>query len=120
MSTLNLGEQSLGTNQILCVPDTEILVSSKVLFHGKGNILFIEPGGQLQGSRVEFFENSSLAYMGASRYVLQVKVLIFNDSVMYLGRNCSFNGVTEFNVSECRRRLNLVRFRRSKSEQFLV
>ena len=85
-------------NQIINAPD---LSNTKINFTGKNNILYFESSSiKLENSAIIFKGNNSIIAIKNSKDVLKLNLTIYNDSVIYLGNNCSMNNKLEIIASE--------------------
>lgn len=98
----DLDRKDFGTNKIISVDNDVQFENSTIIFRGENNILFLEKNAKLSGAAIKFLGSNSIVYIGSSssrKY--SFKVNIYNDSVFYLGRNNSFNGLSPvFQLSE--------------------
>lgn len=74
--------------------------SSKVAFHGTGNVLHVEDGAKLSQCTLNFRGNDSVIHVRASKRQAQLKVTVYNESVFYLGPGASFTSPARFIPSE--------------------
>lgn len=74
--------------------------SSKVTFHGTGNVLHVEDGAQLVNCNLRFRGDDAVIHIRASRRETLVKVTVYNESVFYLGPGASFNSPARVLPSE--------------------
>ncbi len=91
---LSEGNQVRGT-----FPD---LIDSKIVFKGKNNILYCEPGVTITGSELLFKGNNSLIYLGTNTSPYKLNVSIQNDMVFHMGRQNYINTPLNVYLSEQR------------------
>lgn len=91
-------------NKIVCSnPDTIELTNSKVIFKGENNHLIIDDNVKLNNSTIEFAANNSIIVIKQPKNdKTAVKLRIYNDSLLFIGNNCSFNGLFNAIISEAR------------------
>ncbi len=87
-------------NQIL--GEKPKISNSKIVFNGKNNILFCEPGVVLENSSLTFNGDNSLIYLGKCRVSYNLTIKIHNDSVFSIGPNSSTAGKLKAYLSEQR------------------
>lgn len=92
-----------------CLTDNKVIVNegrsvlnegSKIVFHGKYNILYVEDGVNLSRSRIQFKGSNSVIYLRRSQYKYTINIDIYNDSAVYIGENCFYNGLFRMTASE--------------------
>ncbi|WP_455645473.1 acyltransferase [Methanosphaera sp.] len=76
------------------------LKDSTIKFHGKNNILICEENVRLVNSRIQFKKDNSIIYLASNKYNYQLVVDIYNNSVLFMDKNSSMNGVIHFILSE--------------------
>ncbi len=80
--------------------------NSKIVFRGKGNILFLEDGVRLENSVLYFNGDNALVYLSSdTKHAYKIHVDAWRETKVFFGRNNYFNGVLTAIVSE---RKNLV------------
>lgn len=95
------GVDGLIHNRVIVNPnESEMKDNSKITFLGKNNILYVEDGVCLSRSDIKFFANNSLVYLRQSKYTYVVIIDVYNDSTVYIGRDCSFNKALHMIASE--------------------
>ena len=72
--------------------ETIVLEESSFVFHGKNNILFLEDNVHIKNSLITFFGDNSLVYLSSSKDIYYLNVSIYNNSVLYFGKNNYING----------------------------
>lgn len=80
-----------------CLPK---MINSKIIFKGKGNILFCEDNVCLENSILNFECNNSIIYLSSNTHNYKIKIDIRNNSVFYIGKNCYFNNAISIILSE--------------------
>lgn len=92
---------SLSNNRVIVnANQSECKDNSKISFLGENNILYIEDGVRLSHSSIKFFCNNSLVYLRKSKHVYQVIIDVYNDSTVYIGKDCFFNKQLHMIASE--------------------
>ena len=76
------------------------LNNSKVVFNGKGNVLFCEPSVTLENSAISFNGNNALIYLCRNRYIYRLSASVNRDTVLYIGRDNYMNGTMNIVLSE--------------------
>lgn len=76
------------------------LLNTKIRFMGKGNILYCEKNITIKDSYIEFKGNNSIVYLNENRHIYYFKVTIYNNSVLYFGKNNYINKVLYIILSE--------------------
>lgn len=74
--------------------------SSKVTFHGTGNVLHVEDGATLRGCNLRFRGNDAVIYIRASTRPIKVSATLYNVSVVYIGSGASFTTAARIVPSE--------------------
>lgn len=99
MEVINKEEQisSLKENTILGNPK---LTNSKIIFSGKGNIIFCEKGVHLLNSSLSFNASNSIIFLCKNKHNYLLNVSINNDSVLYFGKDNYINGKLNIILSE--------------------
>lgn len=87
-------------NKIVFNCNKSELLSTKIRFDGKNNILFIEDGVKLKNSVINFCGDNSLIYISKSRSYCYLNVSLYNFSTVYIGKNSYFNGSLNLALSE--------------------
>lgn len=75
-------------------------VNSSITFEGTGNVLYIEDGARLEGTRLMFLGNGAVIHLRASRRPTRVTVRVYHQSVFYLGPGASFTAMARFQPTE--------------------
>ncbi len=89
-----------GGNQILgTFPE---MIDSKIIFKGKNNILYCEPGVTLTESRLVYLADNSVIYLGTNRFVCKLDVAVGNDIVFHFGKDNYTNSAMNVYLSEQR------------------
>lgn len=76
------------------------MTNSKVIFKGKGNILYVEEGVTLENSTIIFNSNNSIIYLSKSKQVYYLDASVNNNSVLYIGKENYFNGTIHLIASD--------------------
>lgn len=76
------------------------LINSKIMFYGKGNIIFCENNVKIKNSKIVFYGNNSLIYLSSSKSPYMLDLSIYNNSVCYIGKNNYFNQNVKLIISE--------------------
>lgn len=76
------------------------LNNSKVIFHGKGNILFCEPSVTLANSTITFNGDNSIVYLCRNRHTYRLSASVNRDTVLYIGKHNYMNGALNIVLSE--------------------
>lgn len=100
MEIINKEEEfsNLKENIILGNPK---LTNSKIIFKGKGNIIFCEQDGvHLLNSCLSFNASNSIIFLCKNRHNYLLNASINNDSVLYFGKNNYINGQLNIILSE--------------------
>ncbi|NGM18316.1 hypothetical protein GMI70_10005 [Eggerthellaceae bacterium zg-893] len=84
------------------VGEVPAMANSKIVFKGKGNILYCEEGVRLSGSRIAFNGDNSLVYLRRSKDALMLGIDMYNANVFVMGIDCYTNGVFHAILSEGR------------------
>ena len=93
----------VNNNCVLVDPKkSKLLHSSKIEFYGKNNILYIEDGVNLDKSKVTFLGNNSVVYLSGSSHPYHVDICVFQNSAVYVGKNCYMNpaGIVQMIAAE--------------------
>lgn len=92
-----------------CLKDNRIIVnanlsemkgSTKIAFYGRNNILYVEDGVFLNNSTIRFLGSNSVIYLSQSKHPYSIKAEIYNNSAIYIGKKCYFNGPVHIIASE--------------------
>lgn len=88
---------SLMDNKLIGNPN---LINSTITFTGKNNILFCEDNINIVNTSIQFHGDNSVVYLcfTKSNYVLDIH--IFQNSLIYMGRDNKMSPVTHINVQE--------------------
>ncbi|MFV0441101.1 MAG: acyltransferase [Lachnospirales bacterium] len=70
---------------------SELLDKAEIVFNGENNILYVEDGVKLKNSKILFNGNNSIVYLSKSKYTYYTKITLYSDSIVYFGKDCSFN-----------------------------
>ena len=82
------------------------LISSDIVFKGKGNVLFAEDGVRLKNSRITFRSDNALVYLSScEKHPCRIKMDAWRGTTAYIGKDNYFNGVMNVILSE---RQNLI------------
>lgn len=76
------------------------LINSKIIFKGKNNIFFCEPGVTLKNSSLYFNGDNSIVFLGTSIFEYKLKSYIHNNSVLFIDRSNYINKEIEITLSE--------------------
>lgn len=110
------GYHFLDRNNIIIKKEAK-LASSKIIFKGTGNILFLEDGVQLKNSTISFLGNNSIIYLSSNKYEYRISTAVHNNCAVYIGKNCymsspvkilSTEGQSIFIGNDCLIALNVV------------
>lgn len=74
--------------------------NSKIVFTGKNNVLFVEDGVCLKNSMISFQGDDSVVYLSKNRHHYLLRITVYHDSVVYIGRDCYINGILTLIASE--------------------
>lgn len=77
-----------------------ILENSKINFNGKGNILYCEEKVDLTNCTINFNGNNSVIYLASNKNKYILNVSIYNNSVLYIGKDNYMNGKLNIILSE--------------------
>lgn len=105
MDTIELTEiptgvsELAGNNKVINSGDA-IFRSSVIRFSGKNNVLYVADGARQIRSSINFLGDSSVAYIGSSTRNATITADIYHESVLYIGRELSTNGVLKLSLSE--------------------
>ncbi|MGL6197839.1 MAG: acyltransferase [Lachnospiraceae bacterium] len=90
--------QNLLNNIIVGTPK---LINTKIIFEGKGNILFFPKDGvTLKNSRLAFRGNNSVIFLSENYSIYLLNIDIFNNSIFYMGKNNYINNIITAIVAE--------------------
>lgn len=93
--------ENLSSNKIIVNAEKSFCESNTVItFQGKNNILIVEDGVRLHSSKINFNADNSVVYLSKNKHVYNLNVSLFNNSVIYLGKDNYFNGGLNISVSE--------------------
>lgn len=82
------------------------MISSDIVFKGKGNVLFAEDGVRLKNSRITFRSDNALIYLSScGKHPCKIKIDAWRGTTAYIGKDNYFNGVMNVILSE---RQNLI------------
>lgn len=74
--------------------------NSKIVFKGKGNILYCEDNVHLSNSSLVFNGDNSLIYLSNNRHLYLLNITVNHDSVFYMGKDNYINGKLTVILSE--------------------
>lgn len=77
-----------------------IIENTEILFKGKNNILYIENGVKIKGSKFVFEGNNNVVYLCKSKYTYILGVTLYNSSAFYMGEGNYINGKMNIILSE--------------------
>lgn len=93
--------ENLKSNKIIVNADKSFCDSNTVInFQGKNNILVVEDGVRLRSSKINFNADNSVVYLSKNKHAYCINVSLFNNSVVYIGKDNYFNGGLNISVSE--------------------
>lgn len=70
-----------------------------IVFEGKGNILFIEPGVIMKNCHISFHRDNSLVYLSSSDKVYNIRLYLYYGTTVYFGRNIRFSKKSPLRVN---------------------
>lgn len=76
------------------------LTNSKVIFKGKGNILFCQKNVDLENSRITFSGDNSIVFLSESKSSYKLRIEIFTDCSLFFGKNNYMTGIMKFIIQE--------------------
>ena len=88
---------SLKDNKIIGNPN---LINSRVEFTGKNNILFCEDNINIANSSIQFHGDNSVVYLCFTKSNYPLDIHVFQNSLIYIGRDNKFSPVIHINVQE--------------------
>lgn len=88
---------ALKDNKIIGNPN---LINSRVEFTGKNNILFCEDNINIVNSSIQFHGDNSVVYLCFTKSNYPLDIHIFQNSLIYIGRDNKFSPVLHINVQE--------------------
>lgn len=100
VTTFNDVTSPINGNYVFVNPQNSKMDGGKITFHGTGNVLFVEDGVNLSNSTIGFQGSNSILYLSKNRHIYYVNISINNNSTVYLGKNCYFNGKMTIVASE--------------------
>ena len=87
-----------GDNRVINKPK---LKSSRIIFEGKGNVLYCtQPDVVIEDSIIRFMGDNSLVFLCPSKWSHKLKLAVFNDSVVYIGKNNKVTSLMAMVASE--------------------
>lgn len=87
-------------NKIIGNPNMQ---NTNVKFFGKNNILYFECDDiSIENTSIIFKGDNSIVVIRKSREVLKFNITIYNESVIYVGKECSMNNKLELIASEAK------------------
>lgn len=93
--------ENLSYNKIIVNADKSYCDSNTVItFQGKNNILIVEDGVRLHSSKISFNADNSVVYLSKNKHIYYLNVSLFNNSVVYFGKDNYFNRALNMSVSE--------------------
>lgn len=88
-------------NKVFYVSNKNIVIeNTQIVFHGKNNIVYIEDNVCIQNSIITFFGDNNIIYLSSSKELYYLSISIYNNSVLYFGKNNYFNGILNIILSE--------------------
>ena len=82
-----------GSNTIICNnPDSVEFIDSSININGEGNIVVIEDGAKMNGCVLKINGDNSLLYLSKSKHWYYLDATVNNNTAVYFGKNCYFNG----------------------------
>ncbi len=90
----------LNENTVIANPEQSAIKNSVITFNGKSNILFIEDGITLANSKINFNGENSVVYIGKSNHSCFINATVYNESVVFLGKDSYYNGAVNIIASE--------------------
>ena len=100
MSFEQIQEKTIQNSVIVNAEKSTMSGNSKIVFAGKNNILFIEDGVCLRNSTISFRGDNSIVYLSKNKHNYWVRITVFNDSTVYMGRDCYIDGIMTLIASE--------------------
>lgn len=88
---------SIIDNKVIGNPN---LINSTITFTGKNNILFCEDNINIVNSSIQFHGDNSVVYLCFSRSNYALDIHVFQNSLIYIGRDNKMSPVTHINVQE--------------------
>ena len=79
-------------NRVYVNPNKSALMNSEIVFQGTGNVLFVEDGTKIDKSRIFFQSSNCVVYLSRSSDILYLSLAVGQNSTVFIGRNCYFNG----------------------------
>lgn len=76
------------------------LNNSTIQFMGKGNVLYCEENVNITNSRIKFSGSNGIIFLRSSKYDYYLNVVIYNDSLLYFGKDNFINQKLNIIVSE--------------------
>ena len=81
------------SNTIICNnPDSVEFIDSNININGEGNIIVIENGAKMKGCVLKINGDNSLLYLSKSKHWYYLDATVNNNTAVYFGKNCYFNG----------------------------
>lgn len=91
----------LKNNNVIFSPNRNVFVEKcKFIFHGKNNILCLGDNIHIKNSILNFQGDNSIVYLSSSKHVYYLNISIYNNSVLYFGKNNYFNDILNIILSE--------------------
>ena len=73
--------------------------NTKIRFRGNGNVLIVEDGVELRGSRLAFRGDNSLVYLSKNKHPYRIKASIHTDTNIFIGEDNRFTKGSPLNLS---------------------
>ena len=81
-----ISELNLVENNII-IGKPKAMNRSVLEFHGTRNVLFVDQNVNLENASIRFLGDNSIIFLSNNRHITKLKVVIYNNSVFYLGRD---------------------------------
>ena len=92
---------NIAQNKVIVNAEKSAMIgSSKIVFSGRDNILFVEDDVHLKNSTILFQGDNSVVYLSKNRHVYFLRITVYNDSAVYIGDHCYINGAMTLVASE--------------------
>lgn len=76
------------------------LINSSIVINGSGNVLVCEPSVKLKNSKITFNGNDAVVYLCQSKFEYHLDITLYNNTVLYIGRDNYMNGALDIILSE--------------------
>lgn len=77
------------------------MINSSIFFKGVNNVLYCEGNVKLTGATISFEGNNSIVYLSAAQYGrYPIKVVIYNDSTLFIGKDNNISAPVNINIQE--------------------